>query len=282
MSEDDTATPAQSGEGKTKKVGPIPPNDFQKYVVEVTGQPSTLYGADFFENSRNDISNAEHSPVTGDYGLSAGDQLLVRTWGSASGEYQLTLDRNGEVSIPKLGTVKMAGVTSSQAEDVLKSVFARHYKDFEISLSPGKLRKITVYAVGQSRFPGSYNLSSQSTLSTAPFASGGPSSNGSVRRVQLKRNNAMISEFDLYSFLSKGDESADVKLQDGDVIYFPRAAGDMAFIGKVNTPGVYEIKDATETVGDFLGLAAGLSMLADPRQAKFGASHPGFRPGTKS
>jgi len=266
INEDDTGGLNQD-RGKSKKIAPLPPNDFQKYVVEVTGQPSPLYGADFFENTRNDVSNAERSPVTNDYVLGAGDQLLIRTWGSTSSEYQVTLDRNGEVSIPKLGTVKMAGVKASQAEGVMKSLFARHYRDFEISVSLGKLRKITVYVVGQSRFPGSYTLSSQSTLTTALFASGGPNGSGSVRRVQLKRQDAVVSEFDLYNFLSKGDKSADIKLQDGDVIYFPRAAGYMAFLGKVNTPGVYEIKDATETVGDFLNLAGGLPVVADPRRA---------------
>jgi len=274
MSEDDTGSLNQN-RGKSKKVGPLPPNDFQKYVVEVTGQPSTLYGADFFANARNDVSATERSLVTSDYVLGPGDQLLIRTWGSTSGEYQVTLDRDGEISIPKLGTVKMAGVKSSQAEGVIKSVFARHYKDFEISVSLGRLRKITVYVVGQSRFPGSYTLNSQSTLTTALFASGGPNGTGSVRRVQLKRQDAVVSEFDLYNFLSRGDKSADVKLQDGDVIYFPRAAGYMAFVGKVNTPGVYEIKDATETVGEFLSLAGGLSMVADPRRATLERLTPG-------
>lgn len=252
---------------KTKKAGPLPPNDFQKYVVEVTGQPSSLYGADFFVNLRNDASNTERSPVTSDYVLGTGDQLLIRTWGSTSGEYQVTLDRNGEIALPKLGTVKMAGVKSSQAEGVIRSLFARIYKDFEISVSLGKLRKITVFVVGQSRFPGSYTLSSQSTLTTGLFASGGPNGSGSVRRVQLKREDTVVSEFDLYNFLGQGDKSADIKLLDGDVIYFPRAAGYMAVVGKVNTPGVYEIKDASETVGDFLRLAGGLSMVADPRRA---------------
>jgi len=265
--DDDSGTPIQDNKGKSKRADPLPPNDFQKFVLEMTGKGYPLYGADFFENTRNNPAITARSPVTNDYVLGAGDQLLIRVWGSASGETALTLDRNGEVSIPKLGPVKLAGVKASQVEGIVKSVFARHYKDFEISVSLGKLRKIMVYVVGQSRFPGSYALGSQSTLTTGLFASGGPNGTGSVRRVQLKRQNTMVAEFDLYNFLSKGDKSADVMLQDGDVIYFPRAAGYMAFVGKVNTPGIFEVKNATETVADFLNLASGLPIVADPRRA---------------
>ena len=267
VDEDDSGAPNQDNKGKSKRADPLPPNDFQKYVLEVTGKAFPLYGADFFENTRNSPSNTVRSPVTNDYVLGAGDQLLIRVWGSANGETAITLDRNGEVSIPKLGLVKLAGVKASQAEGTIKSVFARHYKDLEVSVSLGKLRKIIVYVVGQSRFPGSYTLGSQSTLTTGLFASGGPNGVGSVRRVQLKRLNTVVAEFDLYNFLSKGDKSADVMLRDGDVIYFPRAAGYMAFVGKVNNPGIYEVKDATETVADFLNLAGGLPVVADPRRA---------------
>lgn len=267
VDDDDSGTPNQDTKGKSKRADPLPPNDFQKYVLEVTGKGYPLYGAEFFENTRNNPSITVRSPVTNDYVLGVGDQLLIRVWGSVNGETAITLDRNGEVSIPKLGSAKLAGVKASQAEGIIKSVFARHHKDFEISVSLGKLRKIMVYVVGQSRFPGSYTLGSQSTLTIGLFASGGPNGAGSVRRVQLKRQNTVVAEFDLYNFLSKGDKSADVMLQDGDVIFFPRAAGYMAFVGKVNTPGIYEVKDATETVADFLNLAGGLPVVADPRRA---------------
>jgi protein involved in polysaccharide export with SLBB domain len=99
------------------------------------------------------------------------------------------------------------------------------------------------------------------------FVSGGPNASGSIRRVQLKRQGVVLSEFDLYAFLSRGDKTADIKLQEGDVIFYPKASGFMAFTGKVNTPGVYEIKDDTESVADFLSLAGGLPIVADPRRA---------------
>ena len=249
-----------------KKIAPLPPNEFQKYVLEVTGRAYPLYGADFFENTRYAMLQ-QQSPVSDDYVLGPGDQLLISVWGSTSGETNATLDRSGEIVIPKLGTLKLAGVKASQAQASVKALFNKYYKDIDVSVSLGKLRKITVFVVGQSRFPGSYQLSSQATLTSALFASGGPNASGSIRRVQLKRNGAVLSELDLYAFLGNGDKTSDVRLQDGDVIFYPQAAGHMAFVGKVNAPAVFEIKNSQETVAYFLSLAGGLPIVADPRRA---------------
>ena len=257
-----------------KKITPLPPNEFQKYVLEVTGRAYPLYGADFFENSRYAMQQ-QQSPVGDDYLLGAGDQLLVRVWGSTSGETQVTIDRSGEIAIPKLGTLKLAGVKASQAQATVKALFNKYYKDIDVSVSLGRLRKITVYVVGQSRSPGSYQLNSQSTLTSGLFASGGPNASGSIRRIQLKRNGMVISELDLYAFLGKGDKTADVRLQDGDVIFYPQAEGHMAFVGKVNAPAVFEIKNNKETIADFLTLAGGLPVVADPRRANIERLTPG-------
>ena len=272
-----TATPdAAATDASVKDVGPVSsvnnrtkalePNEFQKYVLGVTGNFLPLYGADFFDNAQNSGVNLASAPVNDDYVLGAGDQLQIRVWGSTNGETAVTIDRNGQISLPKLGTFMMAGVKASQAQALIKSLFARLYKDFDLSVSLGRLRKITVFVVGQSRAPGSYSLSSQATLTNGLFASGGPNSNGSIRRVQLKRNGTVVTEFDLYTFLSRGDKTADIKLMDGDVIVFPRASGYMAFIGKVNAPGIYEVKDANDKMGDLLEIAGGLAVVADPRR----------------
>ena len=272
---EDTAVKDTDTKANQNKAKPLLPNEFQKYVLEVTGNFYPLYGADFFDNTQNSSANLARSPVNDDYVLGAGDQLEIKVWGSTSGETAVTIDRNGQISLPKLGTLKLAGVRASQAQGLIKSMFGRFYKDFDLSVSLGKLRKITVYVVGQSRFPGSYSLSSQSTLTNGLFSSGGPNANGSIRRVQLKRNGAVVTEFDLYAFLSQGDKAADVKLLDGDVIYFPRAAGYMAFTGKVNTPGIYELKNTNDTLGEFLNLAGGLPVVADPRRVSLERLQPG-------
>ena len=253
-----------------KKNVNIPPNEFQKYLLQVTGQNLGLYGADFFENLNSKTTLINNAPVGGDYVVAPGDQLLIRIWGSTSSESTVTVDREGSIQFPKLGNLQLVGVKAAQLDGVVKNFLSKFYKDIEVSVSFSQLRKLTVYAVGQARNPGSYSFGSEATLTTALFASGGPNQNGSIRKVQIKRQGNTIAEFDLYSFLSKGDKSKDIKLQDGDILFYPKADGFMALVGKVSTPGVYEIKEnqlSPETLGDILNLAGGVPLTADIRRA---------------
>lgn len=259
---------------------PLKPNDFQKFVLETAGYKLPLHGQSFFENlqfvQRNQLNNqpvatpfapVESSPVSADYPLGPGDQVLIRGWGSLEIDVRAVVDRNGMVNIPKVGAVSLAGVKFAQAEGVVKAAVAKYYKDFQISVTMGQLRTITVYVVGQARRPGSYSLSSTSTLTTGLFATGGPNATGSMRRVQLKRAGQVVTEFDLYSFLAQGNNVGDIKLVDGDVIVIPEAVGFVALVGKVNNPAVYEIKAANETLEQLLSVAGGLPVVADPRRA---------------
>jgi protein involved in polysaccharide export with SLBB domain len=260
---------------KQKKPTPLLPNEFQKYVLQTTGQALPLYGAEFFENLNNNNGHFSRSPVSDDYALGAGDQLLIRVWGSTSAEATVSIDRQGSISFPKLGTLKLAGVKASQMDAVVKAFFSKFYKDIEVSVSLGKLRKITVFVVGQARNPGSYSLTGQSTLTSALFVSGGPNASGSLRRLQLKRQGQTVAEFDLYNFLGSGDKSSDVKLQDGDVLFYPKAAGYMALLGKLNTQAVFEVKGDRDTLAGYISLAGGLPVTADPRRATLDRIQPG-------
>ncbi len=260
---------------KQKKSAPLLPNEFQKYVLQTTGKALPLYGSEFFENLNNNNGQFSRSPVSDDYSLGAGDQLLIRVWGSTSLEASLSIDRQGSISIPKLGNLKLAGVKAGQMDAVVKEFFSKFYKDIEVSVSLGKLRKITVFVVGQARNPGSYSLTGQSTLTSALFASGGPNTSGSLRRLQLKRQGQTIAEFDLYNFLGNGDKSSDIKLQDGDVLFYPKSAGYMALIGQLNMQTVFEVKGDKDTLGEYIYLAGGLPVTADPRRATLDRIQPG-------
>jgi protein involved in polysaccharide export with SLBB domain len=265
----------QQDDKKAKKPNPLVPNEFQKYVLQTTGQSLPLYGAEFFENLSNNNGQFSRSPVSDDYALGAGDQLLVRVWGSTSAEATVTIDRQGAIAFPKLGTLKLAGVKAGQLDAVVKSYFNKYYKDIEVSVSVGKLRKITVFVVGQARNPGSYSLTGQSTLTSALFASGGPNASGSLRNLQVMRQGKSVAEFDLYNFLGRGDKSQDIKLQDGDVVFYPKAAGYMALMGKINTPSIYEVKGVNDSLDYFVTLAGGLPVSADPRRATLDRIEPG-------
>jgi protein involved in polysaccharide export with SLBB domain len=258
---------------------PLKPNDFQQFVLQTTGQRLPLFGYQFFENinasqaqavgamqSTNAFAPTEGTAVSPDYPLGVGDQLIIRAWGSIEVDVRIAIDRNGQVIIPKVGAVSMAGVKVSQSEAVIKQALAKNYKGFEVNVTLGQLRAITVYVVGQARRPGSYTLSSMSTLSSGLFASGGPNANGSVRRVQLKRAGQVVTEFDLYGFLSQGNASGDVRLIDGDVIFIPPAAGYVALQGAINSQAIYELKTAEEKLDQLLAVAGGLPITTDPRK----------------
>lgn len=274
MGMQDDPEPVQDDK-KTKKPSPLAPNEFQKYVLQTTGQSLPLFGAEFFENLANNNGQFSRSPVSDDYVLGAGDQLLIRVWGSTSAEAAVTVDRQGAIAFPKLGTLRLAGVKAGQLDAVVKSYFSKFYKDIEVSVAVGKLRKITVFVVGQARNPGSYSLTGQSTLTSALFASGGPNASGSLRNLRVMRQGKSVAEFDLYNFLGRGDKSQDIKLQDGDVVFYPKAAGYMAVMGKVNTPSIYEVKGLNDSIDDFVTLAGGLPVSADPRRATLDRIQPG-------
>jgi len=266
-----------------QNLGPLKPNEFQKFVLEVTGHKLQLYGASFFDNVQmnhrnnqpgfantqvpNIFAPVETSPVSGDYPIGQGDQLIIRGWGSLEIDVRAVVDRNGNINIPKIGVIPVGGVKFSEAEGVIKGAVNKNFKGFEVSVSMGQMRNITIYTVGQARRPGSYTLSSMSTLATAFFSTGGPSGIGSMRNILLKRNNKVIAVFDLYAFLLQGDSSGDIKLIDGDVILIPEALGYAALIGKINNPAIYELKSKNESIKNLLSVAGGLSITADPRRA---------------
>lgn len=254
-------------------------SEFQKFVFENTGKLLPIFGSNFFANAPSTFAPILNSPVPADYPLGPGDELLIRGWGSIDIDYRAKIDRNGTISIPTIGTIVLAGVKAGEAEAVIRGAVGKFYKGVTLSVNFGQLRAITVYVVGQAQRPGTYTVSSMSTLVTALFASGGPNANGSMRRVQVKRGSKVVSELDLYAFLAKGDKSADIKLQDGDSIYIPPAGGFVALTGKVNTPAIYELKSGSDTVESLLDFAGGIPVIADPRRAfleriNSGKNHP--------
>jgi len=242
-------------------------SEFQKFLSDSTGRILPVFGAGFFESAQSQFSPIGGGPLPADQPLGPGDELLIRGTGTIDIDYRATIDRNGTISIPTVGTVVLAGVKAGSAEGVIRAAVARLYKGVNINVTFGQLRSMTVYVVGQAKRPGTYTVSSLSTLVTTLFASGGPTANGSMRRVQVKRAGKLVGELDLYAFIAKGDKSGDIRLQDGDTIVIPPAGGFVALVGKVNAPAIYEIKGNGDTIESLLDLAGGLPVVADPRRA---------------
>ncbi|MET3130526.1 protein involved in polysaccharide export with SLBB domain [Oxalobacteraceae bacterium GrIS 1.11] len=242
-------------------------SEFQKFLFDSTGKVLPVFGSEFFANAPSTFAPILNSPVPADYFLGPGDELLIRAWGTIDIDFRATIDRNGTVTIPTVGSIVLGGVKAGEAEGVIRGAVEKLYKGVTLNVNFGQLRAITVYVVGQANRPGTYTVSSLSTLVTALFASGGPNPNGSMRQVQVKRAGKVVADLDLYAFIAKGDKSADIKLQDGDSIYIPPAKGFVALVGKVNSPSIYELRGGSDSVESMLDFAGGLPIVADPRRA---------------
>jgi len=235
--------------------------DFQKLVESSLGQSLPIYGASLFDNVPSTFAPADHIPVTADYVIGPGDELMIRAWGQIDLDVHARVDRNGNIFLPKVGSVNVSGLRYAQIEDFMKSHIGRIYQNFDLNITMGQLRSIDIYVVGQVTRPGRYTVSSLSTLTNAIFASGGPSPHGSMRDAQLKRGGKVVTTFDLYDLLLRGDKSKDVVLQPEDVIYVAATGSQVALGGQVNVPAVYELKTETK-LSDAIWLAGGLSNTA--------------------
>ncbi|MFZ5447630.1 MAG: SLBB domain-containing protein [Thermodesulfobacteriota bacterium] len=203
------------------------------------------FGYSFFYQPPASFLPVQTVPVGPDYIIGPGDTVRIIIWGSVQGEYNLTVNRNGQVDIPKVGVVHVSGLTYRQLREVMDREFARQYTNFQMNVTLDNLRTIQVFVVGQARFPGSYAVSSLSTLVNALFASGGPSKSGSMRNIQVRRGGKVVTTFDFYGFLLRGDKSRDIRLQSEDVIFIP-PIGPMAAVG---TPkSMQEVGQALKTL----------------------------------
>lgn len=193
------------------------------------------FGYSFFYQPPSSFLPVQAVPVGPDYVIGPGDTVKIIVWGSVQGEYNLTVDRNGQLDIPKIGVVHVSGLTYKQLREVMEREFARQFTNFQMNVTLDNLRSIQIFVVGQARYPGSYTISSLSTVINALFAAGGPSKSGSMRNIEVRRGGKVIIHFDMYDFLVRGDKRKDIRLQSEDVIFIP-PIGPVAAIGSPKTP----------------------------------------------
>jgi len=241
------------------------PNQFQRFVLESTGATLPLFGSSLFSNP-GAYSADSAAPAPNEYVLGPGDEVRLQIWGTFDFSGTFVIDRNGQINLPKVGVVNLTGVQLKDLEAVLLKKIGTVYTNVSLNATLGKLRGITVYVVGQAIQPGTYNLSSLSTLVNALFASGGPSEKGSLRNIELKRGGRTVTTLDLYDFISKGDKSKDATLMPGDIIMIPPAGKRMALVGATDHAAIYEFKDG-DRLRDVLALGGGLSALASHQDA---------------
>ncbi len=235
-------------------------SDYDPFVSNVyirTGLNLKKYGSDLFQMP-DSFAPDQNIPVPSNYVVGPGDSLKIQSWGAVDGETNAKVSSNGTIFIPKLGEIPVTGVRSGELDGYLKKRLGKIYRNFDVAANVNKVRSIQVTVAGMANQPGTYTLSSLSTLSNAIMAVGGPSGQGSMRDIELKRHGVVVDHFDLYDLLIRGNNAHDVQVLAGDVIVFKPLGNEVALYDGVKRPAIYETKSG-ETVRDLIAFAGGYS-----------------------
>ena len=224
------------------------------------------FGYEMFAGEPTTFAPVTDVPVPSDYMVGPGDVIKVQLYGKESNEYSLTINRDGTVQIPDLGPVSVAGLSFSDLRQELSKRIKQQMIGIESNITMGELRSIRIFIAGDAYKPGSYTVSSLSTITQALFVAGGVNEIGSLRNVQVKRSGKLIGSFDLYDLLLRGDASGDINLRSGDVVFIPSIGGLVSVAGEVQRPAIYELKK-NETIADVINMAAGIKQGAYPRNS---------------
>src|SRR6218665_611476 len=243
-------------------------SEFERYVQRAVGTPETgaprirRFGAELMQGDDGLLSQEAASQIPQDYLISVGDEILVTLWGAVEADLRVVVDRSGRISLPRVGPVMVAGLRYAELSSAIDQRVGLVFKNYRLSASLGRLRSIRVYVTGFTEKPGAYTVSSLSTLANALMRGGGPSASGSFRNIELRRNGKLVSNFDFYNLLLKGDKTADRSLQNEDVVHIGAVGPQVSLIGSVNRPAIFELR-ANETIDDLLAMAGGFTAIAD-------------------
>ncbi|QCU89550.1 SLBB domain-containing protein [Thiomicrorhabdus sediminis] len=216
------------------------------------------FGYKLFAGMPTTFAPVSSIPVPTDYILGVGDQIKINLFGTKNESYDLVVDRNGQLNIPSLGPVSVAGLSFNEAKVFLTDKLRTLGVGVETSIAMGELRSFRVFVLGESRTPGSYLVSGMATMTHALYVSGGLSDIASYRNIQLKRRGKLIKTLDLYDLMLRGDTSDDTRLQPGDTVFIPRVQKQVSIQGEVLKPALYELKNEN-SLSSVIGLAGGLS-----------------------
>jgi protein involved in polysaccharide export with SLBB domain len=222
------------------------------------GTPLRQFGYAAFASHVSTFAPVDDIPVGPDYVLGPGDDLAINIWGPVESTVVRTVDRNGRIVLPKVGDLRVWGLTFAQADRVIREQLSRYFRSFNTSITMGRLRALRVQVVGEVCQPGSYHLSALATLTNALYSAGGPTKLGSLRTIRLLRNGHEVGTMDLYDFLLRGDRTRDFRLESGDTIFVPTVGEVAAVAGEVKRPAIYEIRGDLR-VADLLEAAGGVT-----------------------
>lgn len=226
-----------------------------------------LFGYELFSGTPSTFAPATDIPVPATYVIGPGDTAIVQLYGKKNTTHELTVNREGLLQFPDIGPISVVGLSFRELKEVLHRTVKEQMIGVQSSITMGNLRSIRIFVLGDVQHPGSYTISSLSTITNALFVSGGLSKVGSMRNIQLKRKGEIISAFDLYDLLLKGDTSDDTRLLPGDVIFVPPIGKTVGISGEVKRPAIYELKSEVNAK-DIIALAGGFLPTAYPKASR--------------
>ncbi len=225
------------------------------------------FGYELFTSDESSFAPPTNVPVPTDYVLGPGDTVIVELFGKRVGRFVLPVDRDGQLHLPDLGPMGVAGMSFDRMKATIEQRIENEMIGVTASVTMGALRTIRIFVTGDVNRPSSYLVSGLSTVTNALFVSGGVSKIGSLRSIEVKRGGRLVTRLDLYALLLNGDSSGDIRLEPGDVVFVPPVGATAGIAGAVRRPAIYEVKPAS-TIGDLVELAGGLAPEADPHVAK--------------
>lgn len=250
-----------------------PTPDADSVRVERAGadqeESTQIFGLSLFRSATSEFLPTLDGPVDANYRLGPGDQLVLILTGQVELAHTLDVTREGFIVIPQVGQIGVANLTMGELENLLYQRLPRSYSGVRrgadaptrFTVSVSRLRAIQVYVTGDVVRPSSYRISSAGTAMTALYAAGGPTERGTLRDVSVRRAGKVVSTLDVYDYLLKGDNSNDVRLENGDVIFVRTHGPQVRVTGEVTRPATYELKDG-ETLRDALTAAGGFRATA--------------------
>ncbi len=216
------------------------------------------FGLSLFNRDVSTFAPTDNVVVPSDYRLGVGDELVVQLFGKENSITNLQIGRDGVVNFPKLGPISLVGLNFEDAQQLLKTRVKEQFIGVDVAISMGRLRAMNIFLSGEVKVPGAYSVSALTTVTQAIFQGGGISDIGSLRDIQVLRQNKKVASFDVYDLLLKGDGSGDVRLQTGDVVFVPTYKRIVDISGEVKRPMKYEVA-GDERLSDALKMAGGFS-----------------------
>jgi len=259
-------TETESGDTSKTSVMNLEKQKKQQMVDAFGNLIPKIFGSDLFMNNDIKFEPNLRLATPKNYIIGPDDQLLIDLTGDNEANYQLDVNAEGSIRLQYVGLISVGGLSIEEATGKIRAAMSKTYAGLKtgrtrVTITLGNIRSIKITLLGEVVKPGAYTLSSLSTVFNALSASGGPNENGSFRKIQVIRNNKIISTIDVYSFLLKGMQVGNIRLQDQDVINIPVYQTRVEIAGEVKRPALYEVLN-TESLEDVINFAGGFSNKA--------------------